>query len=182
MKRKNTEADLLKLYMAEAIILLLENNKFSDITIKEITRKAGVNRSSYYRDFDSKEEIIVFFYTYILNRCIPIKPLPKIEEHLLNIFNQFLNYKIELLSLHKNNLSYLLLEVLNNYFIKRDYSEKNIGLNKEFELCYHTGGIFNTLLLWFDLEMKPEPNLLVEKSMQFLPKDFKPFMFSIVEQ
>lgn len=181
MKRKKTETDLLKLYMAEAIILLLEKNNFSDITIKEITRKAGVNRSSYYRNFNSKEEIIVFFYTFVLNKCIPIKPLPKTEEHLLNIFNQFLSYKKELLTLHKNNVSYLLLEVLNNYFIKQNLLMKNIGFKKEFELCYHTGGIFNTLLLWFDFEMKPEPNLLVEKSMQFLPKNFKPILFSVVE-
>lgn len=180
MKRKKAETDLLKLYIAEAFILLLENNKISDITIKEITTKAGVNRSTYYRNFNSKEEIIIFFYTSILNSCIPVKPLPKIEEHLLNIFHQFLIYKKELLTLHKNNLSYLLLEVLNSYF-KENHTEKSIDFKMKFELCYHTGGIFNTFLLWFDYEMKPEPNLLVKKSLELLPKNFKPFLFNAVE-
>ena len=180
MKRKNAETDLLKSYIAEAFILLLENNKFSDITIKEITAKAGVNRSTYYRNFNSKEEIIIFFYTSILDKCVPVKPLPKIEEHLLNIFNQFLHYKKELLSLHKNNLSYLLLEVLNNYFIQ-NHTERSRDFKQEFELCYHTGGIFNTFLLWFDFEMEPEPKLLVKKSLKFLPVNFKPFLFSAVK-
>lgn len=178
--KKNSETDLLKFYIAEALILLLEKNNISDITIKEITEKAGVNRSTYYRNFNSKEEIIVFFYTSILDNCVPVKPLPKIEDHLLNIFNQFLSYKKELLSLHKNNLSYLLLEVLNNYFIQ-NHTERSIDFKKEFEFCYHTGGIFNTFLLWFDFGMEPEPNFLVKKSMELLPENFKPFLFRTVE-
>lgn len=54
MKRKNSETNLLKLYISEALILLLEKKEFSEITIKEITKKAGVNRSTYYRNFKSK--------------------------------------------------------------------------------------------------------------------------------
>lgn len=61
MKKKKREADLFKTYIMEALVILLEKKKFSEITIKEITRKAGVNRSTYYRNFHSKEEIITFF-------------------------------------------------------------------------------------------------------------------------
>lgn len=55
------DPELFKTYIMEAFILLLEEKSFSEITIKEITKKAGVNRSTYYRNFDSKEDIIIFF-------------------------------------------------------------------------------------------------------------------------
>ena len=170
---KNNETEIFKRYIMEALIILLEKKKLGDITIKEITNKAGVNRSTYYRNFDSKEEIITYFYRYILNKCITMQSSTKKEDHLLNVFNQFLNYKKELLCLHKNKLSYLLLEVLNDFF-SEEIKENNFDV--DFEIYYHTGGIFNTILLWLDDQMKTLPIQLVKKSLEILPKDFKPFL------
>lgn len=179
MKKKKREADLFKSYIMEALVILLEKKKFSEITIKEITRKAGVNRSTYYRNFHSKEEIITFFYTYILEKCISIQASTKIEEHLLNIFNQFLSYKKELICLHENKLSYLLLEALNHFFKEHKEPKNYINFENDFEVCYHAGGVFNTFLLWFDYKMKPEPIHLVKKSLAILPKNFEPFLYSL---
>ena len=36
----------------------MENKDYKDITITDITNKAGVNRITFYRNFDSKDEII----------------------------------------------------------------------------------------------------------------------------
>lgn len=44
-----------------ALVLLMEEKNFSDISIKDITERAGVSRSSYYRNYDSKEDILSAF-------------------------------------------------------------------------------------------------------------------------
>lgn len=165
MKRTNQE--LFKTYIMEALLLLLAKQDFSKITIKEITDKAGVNRSTYYRNFDCKEDIIIFFYTSILKKCISSDNL---ETHLTNVFKQFMIYKDELLCLHKNKLSYLLLAVLNSFFSEH---QKSNDFNQDFKIYYHSGGVFNTMMLWFDQGMEIKTEVLVKKSLEILPNDFK---------
>lgn len=42
-----------------AMIKLMETKEFDQITISEIVRCAGVSRPSFYRNYDSKEDIII---------------------------------------------------------------------------------------------------------------------------
>ena len=42
-----------------ALVLLMKEKSFSEISIQDIIRKAGVGRSSYYRNYDSKEAILM---------------------------------------------------------------------------------------------------------------------------
>lgn len=41
-----------------ALILLMKEKSFSEISIQDIIRRAGVGRSSYYRNYSSKEAIL----------------------------------------------------------------------------------------------------------------------------
>lgn len=41
-----------------ALVLLMKEKSFQEITIQDIIRRAGVGRSSYYRNYDSKEAIL----------------------------------------------------------------------------------------------------------------------------
>lgn len=41
-----------------ALLLLMEQMPYEDITITDITKKAGVSRMSYYRLYDSKDDIL----------------------------------------------------------------------------------------------------------------------------
>ena len=174
--KKNKVSETMKGYIAEAFLLILHDKPFNVITIYEITTRAGVNRSTYYRNFNCKEDIIKFFYYQILENCISNKGDNTIEQHLINVFEQFLLYKDDLLCLHKNNLSYLLLESLNHFFTIQNPKLDSTIVRDNFEIYYHTGGIFNTFLLWFDSEMNISPQSLTRKSLQILPSDFKPML------
>ncbi|MBQ1170978.1 MAG: TetR family transcriptional regulator [Lachnospiraceae bacterium] len=46
--------------MADALLQLMREKQFSKITIKEISDIAGVNRSSCFRNFDTKNEALTF--------------------------------------------------------------------------------------------------------------------------
>lgn len=176
MDKKNKISEMMKGYIAEALLLLLHDKLFNEITIGEITIKAGVNRSTYYRNFNCKEDIIKFFYHQIIQNCISGKEDNDIEQHLIHVFEQFLIHKDDLLCLHKNNLSYLLLESLNDFFVSQNPKLNTTDVRDNFEIYYHTGGIFNTFLLWFNSEMRIKPQYLARKSIQILPPDFKPML------
>ncbi|MDR0249377.1 MAG: TetR/AcrR family transcriptional regulator [Oscillospiraceae bacterium] len=60
MKRKNTTTQMMKGYIAESLLLLIIQKAYSDISIGEIAGRAGVNRSTYYRNFALKEGIVDF--------------------------------------------------------------------------------------------------------------------------
>ena len=61
------EKKLAKDYITEGLFILMEKKDYKDITITDITNKAGVNRITFYRNFDSKDEIINKYLEKSLN-------------------------------------------------------------------------------------------------------------------
>jgi len=59
LRRKNVTSEMMKGYMADALLILMGSKDYADISIGEITEKAGVNRSTFYRNYNSKDAIIV---------------------------------------------------------------------------------------------------------------------------
>ena len=53
-----SKKQLTKEYIIQSLFILMKTKDYSDITIQDITNKAGVNRSTYYRNFSCKENII----------------------------------------------------------------------------------------------------------------------------
>ena len=60
MRRKNTTTEMMMGYMCSALLELMLEKDYAKISIGEIAKKAGVDRSSYYRHFKSKDHIILF--------------------------------------------------------------------------------------------------------------------------
>lgn len=53
-------SDLLKECMADALLRAMKEKSFEKITVTEITGAAGVNRSTWFRNFESKDEALTF--------------------------------------------------------------------------------------------------------------------------
>ena len=54
--------------MDEALILLLEKKEYSFITIKEICKKAGVNRSTFYLHYETIDDLLSECIEYVGNK------------------------------------------------------------------------------------------------------------------
>lgn len=149
--QKKTE--VLKDYITQALLSLMENKDFHAISIKEITKKAGVNRSTYYRNFNSKNDIIKYYFDKLHNEYYIKSDISKITDvnTIYNLFNHYYKYKEELLLIHKNGLSYLILDSLNEIF---KITTKEQVFSATYKLYFYAGGIFNILLLWLSNDMK----------------------------
>ena len=169
MRRKNTTHEMMMGYMATALLELMLEKDYTKISIGEIAKKAGVDRSSYYRHFKSKEDIISFFFDMVLKESLDgYTNLSSIDFTLYihSIYTAFFKYRKEILIIHYANLSFLLLDVLSKRF---QFSElaTQFPLTKQYELSYIIGGIYNNLIFWMNRDMKETPDELTEISLQF---------------
>ena len=161
--------------IVEAMFILLREKDFEDIRICDISNLAGVNRSTYYRHFRSRQDIARLYYQRLLERCFAEahERKPDNEEYLRLIFRTFEKEKERLLLLDRNNLSFLLLEIMNSYFFAR---KDNCSVHSEIHFYYHVGGVFNIFLYWLHEDMKTSPDLLARIALAALPADYEPLL------
>lgn len=179
MRRKNTTKQMMKVYISESLLLLMDKKSYEDISIAEIADKAGVNRSTYYRNFSSKQEIVQFYFEQIMNGYLmeyEVLTDKTLKNYLCVMFKHFYQYKAQLLAIHRNNLSHLILEVLNHFFENRP-TLKQWNEKDQFRHFYHIGGIFNFFILWFSHGMKETPDELTKIAVAMFPTNAKPMLF-----
>ena len=148
---------------------MLHVKKFSDIFISEIVENAEIDRRTFYRHFKSKEDVISL---YIHEASKQYEDIMKTEDVLDNkiiagaFFNICDKHKDILRLLHKQNLLYLLLNDLNSIFQKYQYkfasAEELQSENRLFILAYHTGGLWNLLIMWLSDDCKKSPAQMAE--------------------
>ena len=163
MRRKNTTTEMMMGYMCSALLELMLEKDYAKISIGEIAKKAGVDRSSYYRHFKSKEDIISFFFDMVLSSV-------DFTLYIHSIYMAFYNYKKEILLIYRSNLSSLLLDVLSKRFQFNEYAS-NSSLIKQYELSYIIGGIYNNLIFWMSRDMSETPDELTAISLEFRDED-----------
>lgn len=169
MRRKNTTPAMTCDYLVQALLILLQDHDFEQITISQITAKAGVNRSTYYRHFSSKLQLAQYYYAELLDKQHQLfsanGPLTY-QTYLELLFNEFKQRQNNILILHHAGLSIQLLPVL-----KQSMQHfKNVD---RWQAAYHIGGIYNGLLTWFDEGMQTNPQQLAAKVNNFMPADMR---------
>lgn len=158
----------------------MENERYADITIKEITQKAGVNRSTYYRNFSSKEEIIRFFIMEIMNTFIENYSNTQdisLFAYLNDLYEHFYLFRKQLILIYQNELFYIALEVFNGIF-ENKHPQKFRDSKDLYNIYYHIGGIYNFFILWIMRGMVDTPKELAKMSVSFFPPGTQPKLFS----
>lgn len=179
--RKNTVTPMLKDCITQSLLLLLQEKTLDEISVKEIVEKAGVNRSTYYRNFRTKQDVIRHFFALRLDEYLStvVEQVPA-ELYFTGMFASFLRHKDELILLDRLSLTYLLLEEMD----ERISGEENRTADAVQALyChYHIGGVFNSFRLWLREDMNTAPEVLARQCMMILPKDFAPRLLKITKE
>lgn len=114
MKQKQTFS-YVKEQITQSLFDLMKENKFEDISITSITKKACVGRASFYRNFETKEDIIKQYLSILLNNWKADFEKSGESDHVTLFASLFCHLKDNsstYLLLHKHNLSYLLLDYI----------------------------------------------------------------------
>lgn len=169
MRRKSITSEMMKSYIAQSLLILMEKKDFQNITIGEIVKKAGVNRSTYYRHFNKKEDIIIYFLDNLSKTFLEWRKKQnlELEEYLTKMYEHYLKHKKQMLTIYKNGLSILLLDVLKKYLGGNDNKSKQIS--EQYNIAFHIGGTFNHFMLWFSRDMIDSPETMAKYTLEVLP-------------
>ena len=58
--RRASGTEFLKECIADALIKLMESKPYDKITVREITDCANVGRATYFRQFSSKDDVLIY--------------------------------------------------------------------------------------------------------------------------
>jgi len=145
-RKKNTEK--LDECMAKALLSLMEDKPFSEIHICELAKKSGASRNYFYKHFRTKESVAehsirLLFKGYAYKKTMPYRA--RIEHFMLYL----LDHKKDLLLLHRDGLSYLLLNPIKEHYLLR-MAEKNLSPEEKYRLMLHADAFYELICLWFD--------------------------------
>lgn len=142
-----------KEYITEAILQLLNKKKYDDITITDIAEKAGVTRITFYRNFESKDDIIK---QYIQNIFSQYKWSDKLDTT-YQIFDFFYKNKKTIDLLYKSNLQFFLVDnILINFNYKKD--DPNIIAYSKVMVAYLVFGLCDE---WYKRGMVESPEEII---------------------
>lgn len=122
MNTHSTEHHIVIESIEEALSLLIEQKSFLDITISELVKKAGVARSTFYRNYKDKEDIVrvsirksikEFYHQYA-----PITIEERYEPQYINhVWHYIIKYRNHIKMTYKAGLSYIYLEEITNHLL-----------------------------------------------------------------
>ena len=124
MKEKMSVNETVREALAIALLQLMKNKELSEISISEIVKVAGVGRSSFYRNFDSKEQllcsyIIDLYREYFKEQNVPVRiaSSDEVEVFLTPRFHFIKEHRDIFRALYKNGMLYYLFEKLEDDLI-----------------------------------------------------------------
>lgn len=170
MRRKAVTTEMLKAELAESLLRLMAEKPFAEITVREIAEGAGVDRSTYYRHFTTREDVLEDYLDGVVSRYIDqVDRQAGRLESLCGMFTFFAGYRRELLLLHDNGQANLLLRVL---------ARRIAAVNQAdcYRIAYHLGGLFSVFLRWFEQRMADPPEKMALIVDNLLPDSFQPLL------
>ncbi|MFV0466862.1 MAG: TetR/AcrR family transcriptional regulator [Lachnospiraceae bacterium] len=136
-----------------ALLKLLNDKNFSEITITQITKVAGVSRMAFYRNYVTKEDIISTYLDDMVSdfygRFSDLKEHSKYDI-LCNFFSFFKERKAVIEILMDSGLIYIFRQKLNSSLLDffKGIEGKNAPEYGTYFAQFEAGGLYNVLIEW----------------------------------
>lgn len=154
-----------KKQITDALLKLMEKYPYNEISVKQIVLETDLVRKTFYRNFDSKDDVL---YSYI--RCILLDYFNVVNnargDVLTTIFEFADRNRDLLLLLDKNDMLHVVLQCLNSFsveILRNQNKELNPfyklfdGLDSNYLVALNIGAIWNVISLWVHRGMKEDP-------------------------
>lgn len=159
---------LVKDSITVALLELLKKKTLDNISITEITNKAGVGRVSFYRNFESKEDIIDKYLTDITDKFISSSGINfknnDTKTYITILFKHLEKHKDFTYNLYKSNCLYLVEKQFKRIFDNRHYGYS------AYKRYFYSGGIYNIYYHWLVNGYKETPSELANELVNLLEK------------
>ncbi len=168
VRRKGTTTDMMRDFVADALLSLLADREYREVTIKELASEAGVSRSTFYRLFGDKDTVVSWWYGALMDeylRLFAARADRGRGGYLRAIFDCFYAHHEELLLLHERGCTHRMLGVL------RD----RLGDERaSYASAYHVGGVYGVMEQWLDARMADPPEKMAAEALAIMSPGFVP--------
>lgn len=180
--KQNPIVEQSRIWLMQALLRLMEHKPYRAITISEITQEAQLARRTFYRNFDSKDDILFLYaqklcgeYEEILRKQKDLS-LPSIAYAFFSFWSEHRDF---LKLMEYNQMTPLLLQKFNEYLpslhaaLKGDIKQRFIGHEEtlSYVLTFSAGGFLNILSKWMQDGMHHSPEemaVIIERSLMLI--------------
>ena len=168
-KSMNPSSRRSRRYITEALLGIMLEKPFGKISITEITEKADVVRRTFYRNFESKEDVIeTYIYSMFLNLNEQLMKLPDLNAYdTAKLYFEYMEkHKVFLKLLEENDLFIIVLKVLEDHIdefnrkFKGDRIEDYDPKFLEYISLFKVAGMWRILKKWLNDGMQETPEQL----------------------
>lgn len=167
--------------MEQALLALMNQYDYKEITVTQIAQEAQLSRKTFYRLFSDKDEILALFFERMFQEYFAQVKELKLR-HYWDVVQLFFDFWEErkdlLLLLQKNNLLQRAFEQSYQYsmqvfeFVRSKEIADSFSLTLPYLLAYSVGGMHSMLLRWVEKGMNiPSAELISKLKSGFMSDD-----------
>ncbi|WEV54353.1 TetR/AcrR family transcriptional regulator [Leuconostocaceae bacterium ESL0723] len=179
MKHSQKENARVKDQIVAGLFSELTERPFSEITVSQLIKAAGVARASYYRNFESKEEILDYYLGQLVEQHrqdteatgTPVGwTSDTVRFHITQSFALFKREKDRFTLLLDNGLSSYILDFLKN-MAQDPQRQQRMALRNHYEQSFFMGATFNVLMDWLQNGAVESPEEMTDIILRYTPAD-----------
>ena len=174
MAKHNEVNTLTRECILTALLRLMETEPYESISITDITNLAGVSRMAYYRNYKSKEDILLSHLEEAEERLVEEVGYGKVDslrEIILYIFNYIQENAAVIQAIYNAGLNHLLSKMLSqrilHYFPVASASKEG-----RYAVPFYAGAILSVSYLWFDNGMKESCEEMADIIANLIDRDY----------
>lgn len=176
----NTKARLSQKWMEEALLQLMKEKSFEDISIQNMTEAAQLSRRTFYRNYDKKEDILLgklrrICQEYERNlRSASELSFPSITKIFFNTIQKHLEF---FLLMNKHHLIDLFIAEIDTFLLPLHQELRGavLGFDEELSrlaLTFSIGGFGRVLILWLNEGAVKTPEELADLTNKAIQRFF----------
>ena len=156
--------------IVKAMIALSSEKSWDKITITEIIRESKVARATFYRNFNSIDDLITYGISQFRDDYWENAPKSCSEilchEMLEYTFDFYLKNRALILSYHRSGLSTSGLDVITESMIL-SFGDMPSNSITRYKLYYYAGALYNMTIYWLENGMKESPKEMADAFLEF---------------
>lgn len=148
-------------HITDSLLNYLQNGKIDDISISELCDRAGVGRASFYRNYNSKEDVIRQYSNKLIlewGKQFEDDPNSSFFNVFGSLFHHYKEYSNFYTTLIRQNMSYLILDTI-KFKINLSKDDTNIDAYGKAFFAY---GLYGWICEWIDRGMQETPDEINE--------------------
>lgn len=137
----------------EALLKLMEQEEYNDITVKNICKQAGISRQTFYYLFESKDEIVIYYineFLEVTEQIINDNSFISIYDLIYTYFTAIDNNENIKKFISIINITPLFINALLNFMAKMHIIKTNKQADKKDYYAHNfvSSGLHGIFLLW----------------------------------